>query len=117
MTEIEIKSAKIKDSIFCEYSYEEVVENPKDNRNNTVTITSVAPVHEDLINAFRQLIPHMATICEEVAIQISDINIIDDISMDLDGKFAKFNVVQFNITGSGENEGVQISGTKTLTNG
>ena len=117
MTEIEIESAKIKDNIFCEYSYSEIVENPKDNRNNSVTVSSDAPIHSDLTNSFRQLIPHMAIICEEVPNHDSDIQIIDDIEADTDGKFTRFAVTHFSISSSGENQGVVIMGLKKLSNG
>lgn len=115
--EIEIKSAKLKD-LFCEYSYEQHVEEIRNQRTNEVTVNSDAPVHDDLKQAFKNLNSHFALLCFQVTYgkpeEIADV--VDNIENDYD-KFTDYKVTAFKISGSGESEGVVISGSRKLPNG
>ena len=59
--QIEIKKAKIKNRIFLAYEYIQK-DHDVENKNST---SSDAPIHDDLQNAFNELIPHLVLICEE----------------------------------------------------
>lgn len=117
-----IKSAALTDlGCFCNYSYEHTV---AQNTTNTVNIKSGVLVHDDLKKAFKKLHPHLAVICEEIAsVDIGDIDNIDDFDTalhalgSLEDRVAHFTVSKFQISGSGENEGVILTGQKRLSTG
>lgn len=121
MSTIKITAASLV-SLFCHFKYlHEVQENTSDE----VSIKRKVPIHEDLRNSFKALNPHLAAICEEVAHeQITDIENIPEID-ETEGaendpiaeKLSKFFVTGFQIEGSGENEGVVLTGSKTLSTG
>src|SRR5574341_902548 len=75
--QIEIKSALIKNGMFCSYNYDE---NLPSNvvRSQSVPDTNI-PVHPDLLLAFKKLNVHLALICEEIKPEeISDVDNIAD---------------------------------------
>jgi len=101
MEKVKIKKAKIKDSMFLEVEYTEQLpgHNKKDRKES-----STVPVHEDMKHAFEQLHVHLAILCDEVKTPKRG---------DLEGiSYPEFSVGGFTIGGSGENEGVTISGSK-----
>lgn len=124
---IKIKSAEIKDELFCTYRHS--IEVAK-NISNDVTTKSKLPVHDDMKSAFRRLNGHLAVICEEVP--ASDIKDIDKVLCrpegtspedyekslkGLDKKLYAFVVTGISFEGTGENEGVVLTGKKKLSTG
>ena len=59
---IEIRKATITSGIFLAYEYN-IQENNVSNKNKT---QSTAPIHDDLRNAFKKLIPHFILLTEEM---------------------------------------------------
>lgn len=112
MEGIKIKKAKIKNNLFLQYEYQQTVGNVTNGHNTS----SDAPIHEDLRKAFRGLIPHFAFMCEEIPEkkmkQIMNGNVPDD-----DEFYSKFLVQSFSIGGSGDSEGVTLSGCKQVESG
>jgi len=119
--EIIIKRAAIVSSLFLSYDFELTDSNAKNNSKTK----SDAPIHEDLRNAFRALIPHFAFMCEE----ITDEDLILDSIKNMDKYFPKsedvepvypqllkYNVHEISFSGKGDNEKLKISGTKRLEN-
>lgn len=102
MSNIEIKKAKIKNGIFLAYEYVEKT----DNYENKIATSSDAPIHEDLRSAFQSLVPHFTFLTEET----KDFNLDEE-------TLAKFKVTGFTIGGSGDTEGIVISGHKKLESG
>jgi hypothetical protein len=101
MEKVKIKKAKIKDSMFLEVEYTEQLpgHNKKDRKES-----STVPVHQDMKDAFYKLHVHLAVLCDEVKTpKRGDIE---------SSEFEGFIVGGFSIGGSGENEGVTISGSK-----
>lgn len=110
-----VKNATIKSSLFLDYAFERTDGEIK----NTIKTNSDAPIHEDLRNAFRALIPHFCFISEQIRDEKLISKCIDNISDyigDRDAvvsqEFLKFNVGSFAISKSGE--GVIISGSRQL---
>lgn len=116
--QVTIKKAAIKGSMFLYYEFEQ-----KDGDiKNTIKTTSDAPIHEDLRNAFRNLIPHYAFICEEVkskslvkkAIQDPETYLLDKESAP-DETFFKYRVFEFSLKEKkGGEEVLTIAGGKLL---
>lgn len=110
---IEIKSAKLKDKMFLEYSFEETV----DNGSNTVTKKSNLPIHEDLALAFKRVIPHFALLCEQRK-DSPEIKKLMNAGVFHEDEITKdFEVTGFTIGGSGDNEGVTLIGKRFLSTG
>jgi hypothetical protein len=56
-----VKKAEIRSSLFLSYEYDQ-----KDAEvSNSIKTASDAPIHDDLRNAFKALIPHFVFICKE----------------------------------------------------
>lgn len=115
---ITIKKASIKNRLFLAYSYEQMVS----NRTDSVSTSSDAPIHDDLRTAFNALIPHFAFICEEITENVcrEQINNYEQgivYSDPLANPLKKYTVKGFSIGGSGDSEGVTISGNKMLESG
>ena len=115
-----IKGATLKDG-FCNCSYELGTGVTKGAELN---FKGPLLVHEDMFKAFHKLRPHLAAICEELeGFKVKDIEAIDDYNPDdhkegsLEHKLSHFYVTSFSIKGTGEKEGVSISGTKRLSTG
>lgn len=119
---IEIKKATIKSSIYLAYNYTQT----EDNFENQISTKSDAPIHDDLRRAFMSLTPFLAYICEGI-----DKNKLEKITSamklewsltegnlnydeDLHEFFKKYQTEGFEISGSGEKEGVKIIGSKLL---
>jgi len=110
-----VKNATIESSLFLKYAFERTDGEIK----NTIVTKSDAPIHEDLRNAFRSLIPHFCFISEQVKDEKLVGKCIDNISDYIGDRdkvvkddFLKFNVSSFAISKSGE--GVTISGSRQL---
>lgn len=96
---VTIKRAKIKERLFLEGEY---TEDLPGHGEKTSKFTCTVPVHDDLKDAFSKLVPHLAILC-------SQRNVVADANLD-DVELPEFGVRSFSIGGSGENEGVTISG-------
>ena len=88
------------------------------------TNNSSALVHADLKKAFSKLTPHLAVKCEQIdASLISDIETIEKYDEEiheeggLEHKISMFHVYGFQVQGVGENEGVILTGSRTLSTG
>lgn len=118
---IEILSAEIKD-LFCKFSYTELLKNRKDE----VSRIPDTPIHDDLKNAFNQLIPHLMYMGEfridenTLKTLIDNPEILNTVErfdlVDWD-EVEKFKVNKFVISGTGENQSITLSGDKELTHG
>lgn len=90
-----------------------------DSEGETIELTrepSVACrnlVDDDLLHAFDLLRPHLAIICDQVEANGKTLYELDDEPNALDN----FKVISFSIGGSGEHEGVTLSGYKRLRGG
>lgn len=110
--DIEIKKAKIKNRIFLSSEYVEKL----NGVNKTRKEDSDAIVHDDLINAFQRLVPHFALLTEQVLESEVESIILNgkEIPEDL---LQKIKVSGITVGGTGESEGITISGSKRLSNG
>lgn len=131
MSNITIKKAKIKDSLFLEVEYSE----QQEDGVNSVKKDCTAPVHDDLKLAFKKLNIHLALLCHQVntATGKGAINILkafeEEVTHQLDPEqeytftAAGWEIVKahycsgFTIGGSGDNEGVVLVGKRELSNG
>ena len=113
MNKIEITSATLKGRYSLDYAYKQV----GDSETNNIKVSCDAPVHNDLRNAFAELVPHLAFICEEATEQ-EVINLITNgIPEFSEGEevspiLMKYQVNSFKIAGDGDT--VQLYGTKLL---
>jgi len=110
-----VKNAAIKSSLFLDYAFERQDGEIK----NTIVTKSDAPIHEDLRNAFRALIPHFCFISEQIRDEKLVSQCIDNISDYIGDRdsvisedFLKYNVSSFAMSKSGE--GVTITGSRQL---
>lgn len=94
---ISIKKAKIKDGIFLEVSYTEKI----DGGEEDASVARDIPIHDDLIAAFGKLNEHLGRIAE----QYDTSGALDTINMGCKG---------FVISGTGDNEGVSLIGSRLL---
>ena len=108
---IEIRKATITSGIFLAYEYN-IQENNVSNKNKT---QSTAPIHDDLRNAFKKLIPHFILLTEELpedkmkGIIENDLQLPEDIEK-------KYQVNAFSLSGSEDNQSITITGFKVLSN-
>jgi len=118
---IEIKGGRLKDNMFCHYEYDHTV---AANTTDSIKRASQVPVHDDMINSFRDLNVHLALICEEIRPEeIQDIDNLPEMKKDTEDqdqdplalKLSKFSVSAFKVVGNGENEGVVLIGQKVLS--
>ena len=109
--EIEIKKAKVKSGMFLAYEYSERTLLAQNN----VAMSSDAPIHPDLENAFKKLVPHFALLTEEVSQGIVAGTI--EQNYPFHELLDKFTVTGFSLGGSGDSEGVVIIGNKELVTG
>ncbi len=112
MENIIIKKGKIKNNLFLQYEYLQTI----GNVTNGHSTSSDAPIHDDLRNAFKGLIPHFAYMCEEISEKKMKQYINDNLSEE-DELFLKFKVNSFSIGGSGDSEGVTLTGSKQVEAG
>jgi hypothetical protein len=116
MSTITIKSGKISNGMFLEYSFEE----KKEESTDTVKKKSDLPIHNDCQKSFNNLIPHLMLLCEQVdksdeILEAFD-NGVDDIN-DENSYFYNYRVTEFKITGNASSEGVVLSGNRQLSTG
>lgn len=107
MSEVKIKKAKIKDDLFLEVEFTE--ELPGHSKKDT-KLTCTIPVHEDLKAAFQKLVRHLAQLCDDLTCKSKKL---DDWSEDL----LEYSVKGFSIGGTGDSEGVTISGSREAKHG
>ena len=117
MSEVKITAGKIKGD-YCEYAYGERTE----KGSQSVNVASEAIVHDDMRKAFRQLVPHLAFICDYIPLSNSLEKAVDEISnLEEDDKLyeelTRFKVSAFKMVGSGDGTGVVIIGQRKLLNG
>lgn len=138
MSNITIKKAKLKDNLFLEVEFDEHLVN---NITNKIKRESTAPVHEDMIKAFRLLDPHIALICEEISVEDFEratsekpegivvslvtsggksrklkTNLFNEIEAEPLPEEA-FTVTGFSMGGNGDSEGCTLIGRKALLSG
>lgn len=117
---IEIKKADLQPDGSCKIIYREKIEG--EEVTNDIAVKSSRRIHPDLKEKFEAMIPHLAIITE----QIQDPQELEDV-MDyarnkngweiLEENLQKtFDVTGITIKGTGENQGVIITGTKMLKN-
>lgn len=107
---IKIRKAKVKESSV------ELVFIETDNEKFTSEITGrySHPPHKDLMNAMKNLVKHLVVLCDlKEADALYEENFYD---FDVD-RLSQFKVTGISIGGDDENEGVVITGLKTLPNG
>lgn len=111
MSRIEIRKAGIRSTIFLAYEY-----NLEDNGISAKNKTqSTAPIHDDLRAAFDKLIPHFILLTEELpedrmkGIIENDLMLPEDIEK-------KYQVTDFELGGTEDQQTIKISGFKVLSN-
>jgi hypothetical protein len=117
---IVIKKAEMIDQLFLKYG---IVQSQGDVKNISNT-KSDQPIHEDLVNAFRSVIPHFTYICEEVkdenwiegAIERPE-SFFEDPENSVTDVFFKYLVNSVTFKGKLDGESVVIAGTKRLASG
>lgn len=109
---VTIKKAKIKNNLFLSFEF---IQKFGDYTAEGSSIYNTV-IHDDLRVAFKNLAPHFALLCEEIPEKT--------VKHFLEGKleedheiFRKFKVSSFSIGGSGDTEGVSLSGAKMTENG
>ena len=106
---IEIRKATITSGIFLAYEYN-IQENNVSNKNKT---QSTAPIHDDLRNAFKKLIPHFILLTEELpedkmkGIIENDLQLPEDIEK-------KYQVNAFSLSGSEDNQSITSSPSQKI---
>lgn len=111
---IEIRAAAIKKDMFCHFTYDH---NLGLGISNEINVKSEVPVHDDLRNAFRQLVPHLAMIFG--ALTLDEINAMkpgDDKDHTLLA-LRKFQIEGFTLDNYDESEGVSLYGSEELPTG
>lgn len=102
MNNVKIIAAKIKDQMFLEADYTEELPG---HTKNEISQSCTVPVHEDLIKAFDELIPHLILISDQEKFIKNDA-----------GKFPDFGTLYeirgFIIRGADDNEKVMLTGVK-----
>lgn len=116
MSQVEITAGKLKYD-YCDYSFNERTENGKQD----VNVSPETIIHDDLRNSFRQLVPHLAFMCDYVPNSYTLEMAVDNMSElpenDLSQQLLEFKVTAFKISGSGDSQGVTITGQKKLKSG
>lgn len=114
MDTIEVKSAKIKNDLFLEFSYEK----KQEIKNDEVKQSSDLPMHEDCKQAFLNLLPHFILICEQEKPNKRLKSFIKNGVPDIDDYDVKdYQISSFKIGGTGDNIGVTLTGKRFLTTG
>ncbi len=107
---IEIKKAKIESGIYLSVEIIETVTTPDNVVTNEVSKKLKHAVHEDMITAFRNLVPHLAVMCEVVESN-TDFQTICDMPV-LD----KLMVTGYSLGGDGDHAGITLIGQRKLKN-
>lgn len=119
-TEIDIKKAKLIDHKYLEVEYTETLEKDDQYITNEISKKCKHEAHQDLIDAYKKFIPHLALLSEFV-----DEAYIADMNWDWGNAqsiyhqeiFYSFDVTSISFGGSGDHEGVTITGRKNLKTG
>ncbi len=110
--ELRILGAKISAGA-CKYKYGYRTEN---GAHNICTVTSDAPVHDDLSKAFSMLGPHLAVICEDVSAKaVKDIEKAIGSYPETTEKLATYSVEEISVVHNGGS--VVLKGLKILSTG
>ncbi len=113
MDSIEIKSAKIKNTLFLDFSYTK----KEGVKTDDINQSSDLPFHEDCKQAFLNLLPHFLLICEqEKESKLKKLIKSDTISQE-DETLQNYEITAFKIGGTGDSEGVTLTGKKFLGTG
>lgn len=118
-----VKKASLRSGIMLNYSYFMTDGDVK----NSISISSDAPVHDDLKNAFRNMIPFFAHVCEEITKEKLVKAAIEDPEEHLEKKeddpegkeypFLKYRVNGYELGGKDDGESIRLSGEKWLDSG
>lgn len=116
---VEIKKAKITNSMFLYYEFKRT----DVTSNDICKISSDAPMHNDLHKAFKSLIPCFALITEQIVdVELAQAAIADpesyleDKENAIDDTFFKFRVNEVSVKGKDGFESYQIFGSRQLEN-
>lgn len=129
MANVTIKKAKIKDNLFLDVEYSEIVT----DGTNSVTKSCTAPVHDDLKKAFKKLTIHLGLLTEQISVAKGKGSVTADFDSErvlhlfdpgLEFHFTEtgWNIIDsmycsgFTIGGTGDSEGVTLIGRRTLSN-
>lgn len=117
---IEIKSALIKNVMFCSYSYEENL--PFNVTRSQSCNNANIPIHPDMQQAWKKLNVHLALICEEVKPdEIKDVDNIEEYNDkvhavgSIEHRLSLFSVRSWQVQDEYDKEGVVLVGSKRLT--
>lgn len=117
MKSIEIVSGNFKGLFSLGYSFIQEI-NGDSPRRDVMNANSDGAVHQDLVDAFNNLIPHFALISEQITEKEAKKVIQKGFDTEEDHPLKQqFHINYFKIVGSGETEGVEIEGTRLLERG
>lgn len=114
MENIDIKKAKLTGSLFLEATYK--VKDLVEKTSKEITEKNDAPVHQDLVDAFKNLHKHLPILCDYVKATKIKPEMFGEADPTNDW-IVDFEVTGFSIGGSDENEGVVLIGNKSLKSG
>ncbi|PRY51499.1 hypothetical protein B0I27_10784 [Arcticibacter pallidicorallinus] len=105
---IEIRKAKLtKELVLTKIGYIELNETGEKTEVDGVNCDWIA--HNDLVQSFQRLIPHIAFMCEVPEVLNLTLDQVDHVE--------SISVSSFTIGGEDEHEGISISGVRTLSTG
>lgn len=116
MSQATITAAKLKGD-FCDYSFKEYTQNGSQH----VDVKDCEVIsHDDLRRRFNQLIPHFILICEQIPTTSMTPELFDDFAAHIEDDILKeeilfYKVTGFKISGSGDSQGVTITGQRKLS--
>ncbi|HET8837890.1 MAG TPA: hypothetical protein VFM82_02725 [Flavobacteriaceae bacterium] len=110
---IEIKSAKIKNDLFLDFTYRE----KKEIKTDDINQSSDLPFHDDCKQAFLDLLPHFILICEQEKSSKLKKFIQNGVGQSNEPPLQNYEITAFKIGGTGDNEGVTLTGKKFLSSG
>lgn len=105
MSSVKIKKAKIKDELFLDVEYTEIL--PGHSKKDT-KLSCTVPVHQDLKDKFSILNKHLAVLCDELDLP-GKVKVLEDWNPE---ELQGFEVKSFSIGGNDEDEGCTLSGMK-----
>lgn len=115
--EILVKKGTIVNYHFLSYE----IERKDTDSTNTIKTKSDAPIHDDMVRAFRKLIPHFALITEEIpeelaklAIEDPELYLMKPFSQAIEPKLYNFNVHEFTVVDKKGMNFVALAGSKSL---
>ncbi|MBC7874972.1 MAG: hypothetical protein H7Y01_13300 [Ferruginibacter sp.] len=111
-TTISIKKGKIKDDLFLEVSYDQTIDG---EQQDSFTRDCTHAIHQDLRNAFAKLRIHFILLCQQIPLKDS-IRIVDTATAEIP-MMEEVIVRQFSLSGTGQKEGLILSGSRKLKDG